>query len=342
MRSRHEILTAVMEGEDLDRDQAREVMATILAGEAPVAWIAGFLVALRMKGETPDEIAGFAEAMRSQAVAVPCDSSGLVDTCGTGGDGAGTFNVSTAAAFVAAGAGARVAKHGNRSVSSQCGSADVLEALGVELVLAPEVVGEAIDRIGFGFLFAPAYHRAMRHAAEPRQALATRTIFNVLGPLTNPASAPHQVMGVFAPRWLEPLAKVMRRLGNGRSALVHGLDGLDELTVTGKSQMVLVDQEISWLEVDPRQVGLERHDAASLQGGSAERNAAVIREVLDGRGGGPRDIVILNAAAALWACGRAADLESGCQQAATAIDDGHARDRLAAYVEFTRTRGKGP
>jgi anthranilate phosphoribosyltransferase len=334
-----DILATVVDGRHLTEAQARRAMEGILAGEVDPAWIAGLLVALRIKGETSDEITGFARAMRGEATPVRCATPALVDTCGTGGDGAGTFNISTAAAFVAAGAGAHVAKHGNRSVSSRCGSADVLEALGVNLQLAPEVVGEAIDTIGFGFLFAPALHQAMRHAVGPRRALGLRTVFNVLGPLTNPAGAPHQVMGVFDEMWLDPLAEVMRRLGNARSLLVHGSDGLDELTVTGPSRAVLVDGSVSRLEVDPAELGLGPHEVGTLRGGDASDNARVLRAVLQGRLGAARDVVVLNAGAALWTCGRADSLAEGCELAARSIDAREALDRLDAYVSFSQAHG---
>jgi anthranilate phosphoribosyltransferase len=335
-----EALDAVVEHVDLTQEQALAVMQRILAGEVDPAWTAAFLIALRMKGEAPAEIAGFAQAMRAHATAVPC-ASRVVDTCGTGGDGAGTFNISTAAAFVVAGAGGHVAKHGNRSVSSQCGSADVLEALDVDLHLSPDRVGQAVDEIGFGFLFAPSLHAAMKHAAAPRRALGLRTVFNVLGPLTNPAGAVHQVMGVFSADLLRPLADVLGRLGTRRSVLVHGHDGLDEITVTGPTQLVVAEDEILELTITPEEVGLARHPAADLRGGDAATNARILREILDGAPGAARDVVVLNAGAALWAGKWAPSLADGCQLAAEAIDAKAARRTLDRYVEFSRRHRAG-
>jgi anthranilate phosphoribosyltransferase len=336
MNTPQEILERVLAGHSLAESEAQRAMERILRGEADPAWIAGLLVALRMKGETADEITGFARAMRASATPLRCSAAPLLDTCGTGGDGAGTFNISTACAFVAAGAGVHVAKHGNRSVSSRCGSADVLETLGASLALAPDAVAACVDEVGFGFMFAPSFHGAMRHAVAPRRALGLRTVFNILGPLTNPAGARHQLLGVFDPRLLDRLAEVLPRLGNGRSLLVHGDDGLDELTVTASSWMLVVDAGVTRVRVDPVALGLPLHPAQALQGGDAQRNAQIVRGVLAGEGGAPRDIVLLNAAAALWAAGRSTTLQDGLQQAALAIDSGQARAVLDRFVEFTR------
>jgi anthranilate phosphoribosyltransferase len=314
-------------------------MSSILAGEAEESWIGAFLVGLRLKVETPAEIAGFAEAMRAHATPIVPTAAPLVDTCGTGGDASGSFNSSTAAAFVAAGAGAHVAKHGNRSVSSKSGSADVLEALGARLDLSPSRVGQCIDEVGFGFLFAPALHGAMKHAVGPRKALALRTVFNILGPLTNPAGAPHQVLGVFDASLLETMGEVLHDLGSARSLLVHGDDGLDELTITTTSQAMIIDGGLRHEKVDPSRLGLSLHEASSIAGGDPQKNAGIIVSVLEGAKGGARDVVALNAAAALFACGLADDLESGVAQALVAIEDGSEREILDRYVEFTKRYG---
>lgn len=335
-------LEHVVAGGSLDEETACTVMGTVLHGECDPAWIAGWLVALRMKGETVDEIAGFARAMRACAVPLQCAASPLVDTCGTGGDAAGTFNISTTAAFVVAGAGGYVAKHGNRSVSSRCGSADVLEALGAELMLAPELVAACIEEVGFGFLFAPRYHGAMRHAVAPRKALALRTVFNLLGPLTNPAGAPYQLLGVYDSALLPRLAGVLPRLGLRRGLLVHGHDGLDELTVTAESSAVLVDGEAAPLTIRPEDVGLPRHPTSALRGGDAAENARILRQVLRGEAGAARDVTLLNAGAALWTCGRAVDLRDGVSIAAAAIDSGRAQDVLRRYLVFTQKHGGTP
>lgn len=332
-----EVLEAVLRGDSLDEDRAEATMRSILAGEQSAAGIAGLLVALRAKGEAVEEIVGFARAMRAAALRVPCESDALVDTCGTGGDGSGTFNISTSAAFVVAGAGGHVAKHGNRSVSSRCGSADVLEALGAELSLTPEQVGKCVDDVGFGFLFAPALHGAMRHAVEPRKALGVRTVFNILGPLTNPAGAQHQLLGVFAPQVQTKLAAVLRRLGTARTLVVHGDDGLDEISLAAPSTLIVVEgDDIETLRVRAEDVGLKSQPAAELAGGEAEVNARILREVLSGVPGAPRDVVLLNAGAALWSAKVASDLREGVGLATASVDDGRAAQALDAYIELTR------
>jgi anthranilate phosphoribosyltransferase len=334
-----EALERILRAENLDDTAAESVMDLILAGECTPPWIAGFLVALRQKGETVDEIAGFARAMRRAATPIRCKSVGLVDTCGTGGDGSGTFNISTAAAFVVAGAGGHVAKHGNRSVSSRCGSADVLEALGAELSITPELVADCVDEVGFGFLFAPLLHTAMRHAVEARRALGVRTVFNILGPLTNPAAAQHQLLGVFDASLLSTMADVLALLGTKRALLVHGEDGLDELSVCAPSQMILLEAgRRQRLRIDPVTLGLELHAAESLAGGDAAENARILRAVLAGQGGAARDVTLLNAAAALWAAGLVESLEIGLESAARAIDGGEASRAAEHYVD--RTRGQ--
>lgn len=337
-----EAMEAVLARRDLDEGQAEALLGRVLAGEASPEWIAGFLVGLRMKGESVGEITGFARAMRAHATPIRCRTGPLVDTCGTGGDDSGSFNISTTAAFVVAAAGGRVAKHGNRSVSSRCGSADVLEALGARLDLSPDDVGHCVDEVGLGFLFAPALHGAMKHAVGPRRALSVRTVFNMLGPLTNPAGAPHQVIGVYDATLLEPMGRVLDRLGARRAILVHGSDGLDEFTVTGPSRYLLVEGgEVELRDLDPGELGLPRHEASALAGGDAAANAAITREVLGGRPGAAADVVALNAGAALWAAGIAGDLPDGLARAQGCLADGSALALLDRFVEFTNDHGGG-
>jgi anthranilate phosphoribosyltransferase len=330
-------LASLLEGESLDRARARAVMDEIMRGEATSAQIGGFLVALRLKGETPDEIAGCAEAMREHVLAVRPERDDLVDTAGTGGDGASTINISTAAAIVAAAAGAGVAKHGNRAVSSASGSADVLEALGFSLEQAPERIARSIDELGFGFMFAPTHHPAMRHAAPVRRDLAARTVFNVLGPLTNPAGARAQVIGVYSAALVRPIAQSLAQLGARRAFVVHGAYGIDELSPAGPNLVCeVVDGDVSERQVDPIELGIERCDPAELRGGSPAENAVAIREVLAGADGGRRDAILLNAAGAIAAAGHAADLREGLALARAAVDSGAAADRLDALARFSR------
>jgi anthranilate phosphoribosyltransferase len=330
-------LTRVLEGHDLSRAEAREVMGTVMRGEATPAQIGGFLVALRAKGETAAEIAGCAEAMREHVLRVQPAREDLVDTAGTGGDGAQTLNISTAAALVAAAAGAAVAKHGNRAVSSASGSADVLEALGFELELGPERIAGSIDALGFGFMFAPSHHPAMRYAAPVRRELATRTVFNVLGPLTNPAGARAQVVGVYAPGLVRTIAEVLLRLGARRAFVVHGFDGIDELSPAGPNLVAEVaDGAVRERELDPLDLGVPRCDPADLRGGSPAENAAAIRAVLAGGDGGARDAILLNAAGAIAAAGHAADLREGLELAREAVDSGRAAERLEQLVAYSR------
>jgi len=327
----------VIEGNDLTRHEAHAAMQVIMRGDATPSQVAGYLVALRMKGETVDEITGSAEAMREAAVMVPVDGANLVDTAGTGGDGAGTINISTAAALVAAGAGVRIAKHGNRSVSSKCGSADVLEALGVTLVEDPQMQAAILEQVGFVFLFAPFQHPAMKHAAGPRKELAVRTVFNVLGPLTNPAGALHQVVGVYEEALVETLANVLGALGSRRALVAHGAGGLDELSTVGPTRVAEWDgSEVNVYEIDPGDLGLEPTDVGSLVGGDAAHNAAAIRSILEGKGGPQADIVALNAAAAIYVGEAADDLHSGLQLAWKSIESGAASERLDALVEASR------
>jgi anthranilate phosphoribosyltransferase len=335
MEIRHAI-GHVLGGSHLTERQAEAVMGQIMAGSATPAQIGGFLVALRAKGETAEEVTGFARAMRRSAVAVRPRRTPLIDTCGTGGDGAGTFNISTTAAFVVAGAGLAVAKHGNRSVSSRCGSADVLQALGVCLELAPERVAECIDTVGIGFLFAPLLHPAMKHAIGPRREMGVRTVFNILGPLTNPAGAQVQVLGIYERGLTEMMARVLGALGSQAAFVVHGADGLDELSTTGVNTVTeLRDGAVRTFTLDPADYGLPRATLADLAGGDAAHNAAVTRAVLAGQPGAARDVVLLNAGAALVAGGVADGLAEGLRLAGRSIDSGAARERLDALVAFT-------
>ncbi len=323
-------------GEALAEDEAAAVMEQIMTGEATDAQLGAFLVALRLKGETDAEIAGMARVMRDKAVAVPY-AGDLLDTCGTGGDGSGTFNISTAAAFVAAGAGARVAKHGNRALTSKCGSADVLEALGANIEQTPERVARAIEEAGVGFMFAPEYHPAMKYAAGPRREIGVRTVFNILGPLTNPAHAAHQVVGVGSAELGETMAAVLRRLGSHHALVVHGADGLDELTTTAETLVwELREMRIEHYTIDARDFGLARAGTRELLGGTAAENAAMLRALVGG-GGSPalRDIVLLNTAAALMAAGLADGFAEGIGKAARSIDSGAANAALERFIEVT-------
>jgi anthranilate phosphoribosyltransferase len=331
-----ELLPRLLRGESLTQAEAQDVIGHVMQGDASEAQIAALLIALRAKGETVDEIVGAARAMRAHAVAAPPRRADLVDTCGTGGDGMRTFNVSTAAGLVAAGAGAGVAKHGNRAVSSASGSADVLEALGVRVDLPHERVAECIDEVGFGFLFAPAHHPAMRHAAPVRRSLGVRTIFNVLGPLTNPAGARRQLVGVFDEALVVPIAETLRALGSERALVVHGSDGLDELSPSNPSTCADVTPErVTVGTIDPVGLGLGPSTIDAIAGGDAAENARALRLVLDGERSPRRDAVVLNAGAALVAAGRATDLSDGIALASAAIDDGRARTTLDRLVEFT-------
>ena len=329
-------IARVAEGRDLSREEAAAVMGAIMDGEGSEAQIGGLLIGLRMKGEAVDEITGFAEAMRARATKVSCTRRPLVDTCGTGGDRSGTFNISTTAAFVVAGADVAVAKHGNRSASSQCGSADVLEALGVNLDLDAKAVGHCIDEIGIGFLFARALHPAMKHVAGARQALKTRTVFNFLGPLTNPAGATGQVVGVFDRERLTDLANVLNHLGLRRGFVVAGADHLDEITVSDTTYVAEVrDGAVSTYELEPGEIGIAVSDSTALLGGDAAKNAAILRNVLAGEMGPARDIVLLNAAAALQAGDAAEDWREGIARAQESIDSGAAQTKLDELIRFT-------
>jgi anthranilate phosphoribosyltransferase len=331
-------LETLLERRDLSRVQACEAMSAIMDGDATPAQIGGFLVALRLKGETPDEIAGFAEAIRGRVLAVTPRRDDLVDTAGTGGDGQATINISTAAALVAAAAGAAVAKHGNRAVSSASGSADVLEALGFAIDQPTERIERSIDELGFGFLFAPTHHPGFRHAAPVRKELATRTVFNVLGPLTNPAGARAQVVGVYDPALVGTIAQVLARLGARRAFVVHGFGGIDELSPAGPNVVSeVVDGEVREREIDPQTLGLAPCAPEELRGGSPEQNAAVITAIFTGaERGAKRDAILLNAAGAIAAGGHAEDLRDGLELARATVDSGAAAERLEALVAFSR------
>jgi anthranilate phosphoribosyltransferase len=330
-------IQSLLDGHDLGRDGAREVMGEIMRGEATPAQIGAFLVAFRAKGETADEIAGCAEAMREHVVPVEPRRDDLVDTAGTGGDGARTLNISTAAGIVAAAAGAAVAKHGNRAVSSASGSADVLEALGFRLDLPAHRIADSIDTLGFGFMFAPLHHPAMSHAAPVRREIATRTVFNVLGPLTNPAGARAQIVGVYAPELVRTLAEVLARLGAKRAFVVHGAFGIDELSPAGPNLVCeVVDGSVQERTVEPTELGLERCEPGELLGGDPQANATALREVFAGANGGRRDAVLLNAAGAIAAGGLAEDLAGGLELARDALDSGAAATRLDDLARFSR------
>ena len=324
--------------EHLSAAQAEEALEEILTGAAPASLVSALLVALRMKGEVAGELVGFARALRNRVERVECgpDPRPLVDTCGTGGDGAKTFNISTAAAFVVAGAGARVAKHGNRSISSRCGSADVLEQMGVRFPLSPDRVAECIDRVGIGFMFAPAHHPAMKHVQPIRAELKMRTIFNLLGPLANPAGVARQVVGVFEEQAVTLVAEALGELGIERGLVVHGSDGLDEITTTGSTAAAQIEVgRVTFLTLEPEDFGVQRVSAAELGGGDQQENASIIRAVLAGEPGPRRDIVLVNAAAALVTAGGAASLAEGMILARESIDSGRAREKLRQLVKFT-------
>ena len=333
-----EAIGKLVEGRHLSADEAEKVMDLIMTGEATQAQIGAYLVALRMAGETPEEIAGSVRSMRAKATWVKTKHPFVIDVVGTGGDGTHTFNISTSAALVVAAAGQPVAKHGNRAVSSKSGAADVLKALGVNIEASPEKVGECIDEVGVGFMFAPMLHGAMKHAIGPRRELAMRSIFNVMGPLTNPARAQSQLVGVYAPELTELVADVLRRVGCQKALVVHGSDGMDELTLTGPSRVSEWDgSEIRTYDVTPEEAGLERADADALKGGEPPENAEITRAILAGEKGPKRDIVLLNAAAALIAANKAENLREGVGQAASAIDSGKAAGVLAHLVEVSNS-----
>lgn len=329
-------IRAMTERKDLSHEEMTTVMRTIMTGEATPAQIGGFLVGLRMKGETVDEVTAAASVMRELATKVEVKKDHLVDTCGTGGDSSGSFNISTASAFIVAAAGGHVAKHGNRSITSKSGSADVLEAAGVNLNATPEQVADCVDNVGVGFMFAPAHHSAMKHAIGPRKEMAVRTIFNVLGPLTNPAAAPNQVLGVFDKAWLEPLAQVLKNLGSNHVLVVHADDGLDEISIGSDTQITeLKDGEIKTYSVKPEDFGMTRVDLDAIRAKDAEHSLEIIKSVLDNQQGPARDIVSLNAGAAIYAAGLAATLAEGVARAEEVIASGAAKEKLKELVSKT-------
>src|SRR5438067_9881812 len=348
-----EAVRTLIERRDLTRIEAAAAMEAIMSGSATNAQIAAFLTALRMKGETVEELIGFAQVMRQKAVRVRTkgheasasltgtDREMLIDTCGTGGDASGTFNVSTATAFVVAGAGLKVAKHGNRSASSLCGSADVVETLGVSLELTPQQVAKCVDEVGIGFLYAPLLHTAMKHVMAARREMGIRTVFNLLGPLTNPASANAQVIGVAAAALTEPLARVLAELGTFRAFVVHGADGLDEISNTGESRISEVREGVvRTTTVRPEDFGMPRASIGDLRGGDREQNAQIIRAILAGEPGPRRDIVLMNVSAALVAGGRARDLKEGAELGARSIDTGAARGTLERLIAVSQELGQ--
>jgi anthranilate phosphoribosyltransferase len=331
-----EAIKKVVQKEDLRETEMMEVMNEIMEGRATPAQIGAFITALRIKGETVDEVTGAARIMRKKATRIDAQSSVVVDTCGTGGDGRNTFNISTTAAFVVAAAGITVAKHGNRAVSSGCGSADVLEALGVNIDAQPEIVEECIHEIGIGFLFAPKLHGAMKHAIGPRREIGIRTIFNMLGPLTNPAGATSQLIGVYDPGLTEMFAGVLKNLGARRAFVVHGSDGLDEATITGETRVSeLKDGLVSTYNIDPVELFGETYRGEELLGGDASENAQILKDVLFGEDGARRRIVVLNAALAIVAGGKAETLAEGVRIAAECIDSGAALKKLRALIELS-------
>ncbi|MDX8408534.1 MAG: anthranilate phosphoribosyltransferase [Mariprofundales bacterium] len=332
-----EILRAVHQGTEIDGVLTEAAFGDIMQGAATPAQIGALLMGLSIRGESPQMLAGAAKAMRAASVRVTPHRSPLLDTCGTGGDGGNTFNISTTVALVVAACGQGVAKHGNRAVSSKSGSADVLEALGVDLTLTPSQVADCIDQVGIGFLFAPSHQPAMKHAAAPRRELGVRTIFNLLGPLTNPAGAAFQIIGVYSHDKLELMAGALAQLGIQRALVVHGRDGLDEITTTDITDAVLVEGgQMQPFEIDPEAFGVPRSAPEALVGGDAAYNAAIVRHILAGQKGAGRDIVLLNAGAALWVSGRAADIAAGIAQAAVVIDDGLATAMLDNLVQYTK------
>lgn len=331
----------VVDGNDLSMSETEDVMREIMSGEATPAQIGAFITALRIKGETAEEIAGCARIMRENALHVNPQRTDVVDTCGTGGDSSGTFNISTTVAFVAAGAGLGVAKHGNRSITSQCGSADLMEAFGVKIDLAPEQVARCVDEVGIGFCFAPAFHPAMKYATPVRQEIGLRTVFNVLGPLANPARAKLQLIGVYSAGLTETLAKVLAAMGSERAFVVHGASGLDELSTTGTNRVSeLRDGYVKSYDLDPGQLGLGKTNIHHLLGGTLQENAQITRTILGGEKGPKRDVVLLNAAAVLVAGGKAEDFSEGIDVAAEAIDSGQALKKIDELAKLSQRLGQ--
>ena len=333
-----EFLAQVVAGGNLSRKDAQQSMDMIMSGQGSEAQIGAFITALRMKGETIDEIAGFAETMRSHSLKIQCNSKDMIDTCGTGGDKTGTFNVSTAVAFVLAGAGVIVAKHGNHGLSSSCGSADVLNALGVRVDLPTSGVAQSIEHIKLGFLYAPSFHQAMKYAAKPRRELGFRTVFNMLGPLTNPAGANYQLIGVYDRSLTEKLAEALVMLGIERAMIVHGLDGLDEISTTAPTQVTeVIQNKTRTYMIDPTEYGFSSGNLEAYRGGTPQENAGIILDIFQGKLTGPkRDIVLMNAAAALVVAGRAATIKEGLVIAASSIDSGSALAKLEELKTFSQ------
>ncbi len=333
-----EAIESLVAGRSLTSEQAAGVMEEIMGGKATPAQIAAFVTALRIKGETVDEIVGLARVMQAKAIPV-VTTQPVVDTCGTGGDRSSSFNVSTTAAFIAAGSGLKVAKHGNRAMSSRCGSADVLEALGVKIELGAEAVAECLEKIGIGFMFAPLFHPAMKYAAGPRRDLGIRTVFNILGPLVSPAHAQFQVMGVATKELGEKIASVLHHLGSKHALVVHGIDGMDEISITCKSLVWEVTQERASppYEVSPQYFGFKEAEVREIKGGTPEDNARILRSILEGEQGSRRDIAVMNAAAAIVAANRASDLKEGARIAEEAIDSGRALEKLDALIKLSQS-----
>ena len=331
----------VVEGENLSEADAEQAIHIIMGGGALPTQIASFLTALRMKGETVEEITGFARAMRANAIHLEANGGeSVIDTCGTGGDGKGTFNISTVVAFVAAGGGLMVAKHGNRSVSSRCGSADVLEAMGVNIHLSPKKVQVCLQEVGLAFLFAPLFHPAMKHALAPRKEIGIRTVFNLLGPLTNPAGANVHLLGIYQEDLTRTVAEVLRNLGSKSAFVVHGEDHCDEISIAGKTTICqLRDGALTNYQIEPEELGFQRASLEAIQGGTPERNAGILRQILRGELGPPRDVVLLNAAAAFVAAEKARNFGEGIALAGESIDSGRAMKKLGELIEFSNREG---
>jgi len=329
----------LIEGNDLNQDEAYQIATEIMNGQTTDAQIGAFLISLRLKGETIDEITGFVKAMREKATTVSCPQEFLVDTCGTGGDQSGTFNISTLSGFVAAGAGCNIAKHGNRSVSSNCGSADLFVELGIRIDITPETMAHCITENGIGFLFAPLLHKAMKYAIGPRREIGARTIFNILGPLTNPAGAKRQLLGVFSPSLTTPLANTLKRLGSEHVMVVHGEDGLDEMTITGETQVSeLINGDIDNYTVKPEDFGIKRSTIQDIQGGDPAKNAKIALEVLEGKSGPHRDMVLMNAGATIYVSDKVKSIHEGIHMAAESIDSGKAMAKLEKLIEITNKK----
>ncbi|CUS82415.1 anthranilate phosphoribosyltransferase [Candidatus Kryptonium thompsonii] len=334
-------IAKLVQNEDLSLEESYFAMRQIMSGEAEPVQIAGFLVGLRMKGETAHEIAGCAKAMREKAVKVDFEDENLIDTCGTGGDGVGTFNISTVSAIIASAVGAKVAKHGNRSISSKCGSADVLKELGVNIELTPEQAKKCLEEINITFLFAPFYHTAMKYAAPVRQSLGIKTIFNILGPLTNPAGVKKQVIGVFSENLTEKIAFVLKELASEHALVVHGTGGIDEISIAGATKITeLKNGEVKTYEIVPEDFGLKRWDLNLILGGDAKLNAEIIRKILDGESGPHRDVTLLNSGAAIYVSGLASSIYEGIKMAEEAIDSGRAKQKLEDLVKLTNSFNK--